>query len=327
MDGRIFYGLKGIKNVGSGAVDEIIRVRNEGGPFQSFIDFLDRLDLKTVNRRVIETLIQSGLFDRFGPGRATLLGGLEQVLEWTIKQKEGRDFGQTSLFDPAEETSLSVFEFEPLEEFDQLELLRMEKENLGNYFSGHPLDKYRSIFEKCVTLNVSRAANAQSEKSYTLLGIIKSLRTIITKKGDQMAFAVYEDFNGSMELIFFPKTWLIVRDQITTDSVVGIEGKIDKNKDDPKFVVDRIINPEEMREASTSEIHIRISKSARDEELLYDFRSTLIEHRGDCAVFLHLGKGPADREIVIRANAQLSTSPEVIPNLGAHAFIEEVWKE
>jgi DNA polymerase III subunit alpha len=327
VDGRIFYGLKGIKNVGSGAVDEIIRVRSEGGPFESFIDFLDRIDLKTVNRRVIETLIQSGLFDRFGLNRATLLGDLEQVLEWTAKQKEGRDFGQTSLFDPSEETSLSVFEFEAREEFDQLELLRMEKENLGNYFSGHPLDEYRSIFGRCVNLNVSRAVNAQTEKSYTLLGIIKSLRTIITKKGDQMAFAVYEDFNGSMELIFFPKTWLVVRDQITTDSVVGIEGKIDKNKDDPKFVVDRIINPEEMREASTSEIHIRISKSARDEELLYDFRSTLIEHRGDCAVFLHLGKGSSGREIVIRANAQLSTSPEVIPNLGAHAFIEEVWKE
>nr|WP_319563213.1 hypothetical protein [Marispirochaeta sp.] len=138
VDGKIFYGLQGIKNVGSGAVEEIIRIREEEGPYDSFTDFLDRIDLKTVNRRVIETLIQAGLFDRFGLNRATLLGNLEQVLEWTIKQKEGREFGQTSLFDPADEASMSSFEFEPQQEFDQMELLRMEKENLGNYFSGHP---------------------------------------------------------------------------------------------------------------------------------------------------------------------------------------------
>ena len=327
VDGKIFYGLQGIKNAGAGAVDEIIRVRKENGPYESFVDFLDRIDFRTVNRRVIETLIQAGLFDRFGLNRATLMHNLEQLMEWTIKQKESREFGQTSLFDPAEETALSVFEFEEHDEFDQLDLLRMEKENLGNYFSGHPLDKYREIFAKCVNLDVTRAAGASTEKSYTLLGIIKSLRPIITKKGDPMAFAMYEDFNGSLELIFFPKTWVQVRERIEVDAVVGIEGKIDKNKEDPKFLVDRIIDPAELVETSASEIHIRISKGVRDEDMLYDFRSTLIEYRGDCAVYLHIGNEPSEREIVIRANAQLSTSPEVIPNLGAHAFIEEVWKE
>ncbi len=327
VDGKIFYGLQGIKNVGSNAVDEIIRVREQEGPYDSFVDFLDRIDLKTVNRRVIETLIQSGLFDRFGLNRATLMGNLEQVLEWTIKQKESREFGQTSLFDPAEETSLGQFDFEPYDEYEQLELLRLEKENLGNYFSGHPLDKYRDIFSKAVNLDVSRAANGQSEKVYTLLGMIKSLRPIITKKGDPMAFAMYEDFNGTMELIFFPKTWMLVRERIAVDSIIGLEGKLDKNKEDPKILVDRVIEPEELKEASTSEIHIRISKGLRDEDQLYDFRSTLIEHRGDCAVYLHLGDGHADKEVVIRANAQLSTSPEVLSAIDIHPFIEEVWKE
>ncbi|WP_319416764.1 DNA polymerase III subunit alpha [Marispirochaeta aestuarii] len=327
VDGKIFYGLQGIKNVGTGAVEEIIRIREEEGPYDSFTDFLDRIDLKLVNRRVIETLIQAGLFDRFGLNRATLLGNLEQVLEWTIKQKESREFGQTSLFDPADEASLSSFEFDPREEFDQMELLRMEKENLGNYFSGHPLDKYRDIFKKCVSLNVSRAENAAADKTYTLLGMIKSLRTIITKKGDQMAFAMYEDFNGSMELIFFPKTWAQLRDVVSVDMVTGLEGKIDKNKEDPKFLVDRIVDPAELKESTVSEIHIRISRDVHDEELLYEFRSALIEHSGDCSVYLHLGNGSAGREVIIRANAQLSTSPEVIPKIGSHPLIEEVWKE
>nr|WP_319563212.1 OB-fold nucleic acid binding domain-containing protein [Marispirochaeta sp.] len=99
-----------------------------------------------------------------------------------------------------------------------------------------PLDKYRDIFKKCVNLNVSRAENAATEKSYTLLGMIKSLRTIITKKGDQMAFAMYEDFNGSMELIFFPKTWAQLRDQVTVDMVIGLEGKIDKTRKTRSFL-------------------------------------------------------------------------------------------
>ena len=327
VDSKIFYGLQGIKNVGAGAVEEIIRVREEDGPYESFLNFLDRVDLKTVNRRVIETLIQAGLFDRFGLNRATLTANLEQVLEWTVKQKESREFGQTSLFDPAEETAISVFDFEMHEEFEKMELLRMEKENLGNYFSGHPLDRYRDVSGKCVNLDVTRAENASTEKTYTLLGIIKSVRTIITKKGDQMAFAMYEDFNGTMELIFFPKTWAQVRDQVEVDAVIGIEGKVDRAKEDPKFLVDRIINPEELKESSTSEIHIRISRDAKDENLLYDFRSTLIEYRGDCAVYLHLKNENTNREIIIRANAQLTTSPEVIPEIGAHPLIEEVWKE
>nr|WP_319563211.1 hypothetical protein [Marispirochaeta sp.] len=91
--------------------------------------------------------------------------------------------------------------------------------------------------------------------------------------------------------------------------------------------MDRIIDPAQLKEASISEIHIRISRDVHDEELLYEFRSALIEHSGDCAVYLHLGNSSAGREIIIRANAQLSTSPEVIPKIGSHPLIEEVWKE
>ncbi|MBA7588949.1 Error-prone DNA polymerase [subsurface metagenome] len=160
-DGKIVYGLRGIKNVGSAAVDHILEERNSGGEFKDLLGFLKRLDLKTVNRKVVETLIRCGVFDSLGATRACLLNNLDRILETVNGYKEIQKYGQTTLFDPLEieEAPLTL---DPYEEWPVLEMLTHEKQNLGFYFSGHPLacggnrDQPAGFDSLCTTISGSK---------------------------------------------------------------------------------------------------------------------------------------------------------------------------
>ncbi|MBN2552429.1 MAG: DNA polymerase III subunit alpha, partial [Spirochaetales bacterium] len=142
-DGKIVYGLRGIKNVGSAAVDHIVQERNAAGAFKDLLEFLKRLDMKTVNRKVVETLIRCGVFDSLGTARSVLMHNLDRIMETVNSYKEIQKYGQTTLFDSMEEEQ-SPLAMEPCDPWPALEKLNHEKQNLGFYFSGHPLDKYRN---------------------------------------------------------------------------------------------------------------------------------------------------------------------------------------
>jgi DNA polymerase-3 subunit alpha len=328
VDGNIVYGLMGIKNVGIAAVEEIIRERKQNGEYCSFIDFLDRVDLKTVNHKVIESLIQSGLFDKLSPGRATLFHNIDTVLAVVTKQKERRQFGQTSLFEgEACETDYSI-EMEAVEEWPQLELLRLEKEHLGFYFSGHPLDNYRQIWEQAVHLDLSQAERYSSERAYNLLGLLRNIKEIQTKNGKPMAFAQLEDFNGMIELVFFPSIWESVRADLSDDTICGLRGKLDLSRGDPKFLVDEVKSPEDLEREEIKEIHIKMTDNGYNEEELFHIRSYLFDHQGSCHVYLHLRPSKSSKEVVVKAHSQLKVSADetVIQHLQEYPHIEEVWR-
>ena len=329
VDGKVIYGMMGIKNVGASAVDEIIRARLSKGNYRSFLDFLERVDLKTVNRKVIETLIQSGVFDQFPENRATLFTNLEHALDFVSKKKEYEMFGQSSLFDGQEEQAINSFEFEQVQNWQTLELLRFEKENLGFYISGHPLDDFQRTWEKTCNLDTSRLENARSEKMYTLMGLVTSVREIATKNGRRMAFVQIEDFRGNIECIVFSDQWEEFLGLLSVDNVVGLQGKIDTSRGEPKIIVEKVFSPQEMQEIERSELHIRLSDGISDEEELYGLRSFIIEHSGDSEVYLHLNGSAAAKEIIIKASTQIgvSTKESVLAELSSHAAVREVWKE
>ena len=163
--GRIVYGLMGIKNVGAAAVDEILKAREKGGGFTSLTDLMNRVDLKTVNRKVLETLIQSGLFDSTGFNRATLIHNLENLLEFVGKKKEWESFGQASLFDDPEHQEFHEITLEEIPEWSKIEILTHEKANLGFYFSGHPMDNYRKLWKRAVNLDLSSPERATPKQA------------------------------------------------------------------------------------------------------------------------------------------------------------------
>jgi DNA polymerase III subunit alpha len=325
-NGDIIYGLVGVKNVGAAAVEEIIRAREENGEYTSYIDFLEKVDLKSINRKVMESLIYCGAFDPFSENRATLIQNLEKSLDFVTKLKAQSMFGQVSLFDSSDETALPTFDMESIQEFPVLEMLNNEKELLGYYFSGHPMDKYKQIWQKSVTLNLNHTDEAMPDRKYTILGTITSARVITTKRGKQMAFLQIEDFKGSLELIIFPKIWENKSIYLNTDSIMGFEGKIDTSRGDPKFLVDDVLRPEEMKESGSSEVHIKMGSNFNEDDLI-SLRSFLIDNQGNSSVYLHMISDRNENDTIIKVSGQITmgASENVLKEMGTYPNIEEVW--
>jgi len=324
--GDIVYGLVGVKNVGASAVEQIVKAREEKGEYSSFIDFLEKVDLKSVNHKVLESLINCGAFDIFEENRATLMHNLENVLEFVTKIKAQSMFGQTSLFDSNDETALPSFVIEKIQEYPVLEMLNSEKELLGYYFSGHPMDNYKQIWQKSVTLNLNHADKAMPDRKYTIMGTITSSRIITTKKGQQMAFLQIEDYQGSMELIVFPKIWQEKSSYLSIDSIVGFSGKIDTSRGDPKFLVDEVLRPEEMKKSQSSEVHIKMGRNLNENDLI-SLRSFLIDNQGDSSVYLHLLSPESKNDTIIRVSGQITmgASEYILREIKSYPNIEEVW--
>jgi DNA polymerase III subunit alpha len=340
-DGKIVYGLVGIKNVGAAAVDAILAEREQGGRYESFMDFAERIDTRSVNRKVIEMFIQCGLFDSLGANgagangagangagadRAALMANLDRALDFAATRREARATGQGSLF---EETGEIVFVFEPTAPWSDLERLTHEREYLGFYFSGHPLDSFRTEWQTRTTLDLSRAASASPERVHRVVGLLKGVRAIYTRKGTMMAFGRLEDFNGTIELVLFSDAYEESRELLVDETVVGVEGSVDTSRDRTQFVVAKMVDPIDLPERDTGQLHLRIAHEHASEEELYELRAFLNERQGGCSVYLHVnGKNGSD-ECVIRASSQLmvSSQPTALAEIERHPFVETVWKQ
>lgn len=328
VEGEIIYGLKGIKNVGQAAVEEIIRERRSGGDYRGFLEFLERVDLKTVNRKVIETLILCGVFAVFGVNRATLFHNLDRMLEHAGKIKESRRYGQTSLFD-IQGMEMPSLDLEELPEYPSAECLRHEKLNLGFYCSGHPLEKYRQKIKAGATLQLSRLQSAVSDRLYTLIGILKDLKVINTKNGRKMAFALLEDMTGTVELVIFSKLFEECREMFTEDRVLAVSGRVDRSRGEAKLKVESVLDPDQLQTRLSQSVHVRFKSDIQeDQESLIRLRDTLIDKSGDCTVYFHLF-GEGREEYIIKASTQISMSGDdtVLEEIRAYPQVEEVWRE
>jgi DNA polymerase-3 subunit alpha len=244
-EGRIVYGFMGIKGLGEASAEEII-ARRRDGPYRSFMDFLDRANIKTVGKKVVELLIKTGAFDGFGQTRQTLLLNLETAVDHAQGKKADRELGQAGLFDDADgQAAYPEYQFVLHKEMDRMELLGIEQELLGFYFSGHPLDGHRDAWEKYVKLDLSRADSAL-ERDYTLIGIVKSLKPYTNKSGKAMAFGSLSDYRGEIDLVFFEKIWEGCRDKIALGDIVALKGRLDRQRGSPGLRVDSVLAPDRL---------------------------------------------------------------------------------
>jgi len=245
-DGRIIFGFLGIKGVGDAPSEEIVRGRQEQ-PYKSFMDFLDRVNIKTVGKKVIELLVKTGAFDNFGIGRETLEGNLEKAVEYAARKKEDLKLGQASLFDDTSEKEIQGFIFTDFSPVSRAERLNMEKQLIGFYFSGHPMDEYREIWKEAVNVDLGKL-DASVAGNCILVGIIRNIKTITTSKGGRMSFAALADYNGEIEVTFFSGVWERIYNVIKEETVVILKGKIDYQKDRDKysFIAENIINRHEI---------------------------------------------------------------------------------
>ncbi|MBI4672533.1 MAG: hypothetical protein HY741_12820 [Chloroflexi bacterium] len=233
------FGLLGVKNVGAGPIQAILDGRGEK-PFESLDDFCTRVDLKQVNRRVLESLIKAGAFDAFG-ARAQLLEAIDRMLSVSASHHSASAAGQMSLFGGA--VAVDTFGDLPLADpVDHKTQLEWEKELMGVYFSPHPLLKLAEAGKKHVGAFVGEITHDSDGHQVTIGGIIKSVRQIITKKGDAMAFLQVEDPQGAIEVVAFPRTFNDCRDVIHEDALVLVRGKVQVREDKIAILADLIWN-------------------------------------------------------------------------------------
>ncbi len=226
----IYFSLSAIKNVGNGPVEVILRARQSGGTFKSLDDFCRRVDLRLINRRVLESLIKAGALDRFGR-RSQLLQILDRMMAASQSAHQASDRGQLSMFGSAgtapgmQADTFGTLADEP--EMPNQQRLADEKELTGTYFSEHPLQQLTRHPNPISTHLVNQLDETVAGQVVTLTGVISSARVIMTKKNEPMAFAQFEDPTGPMEITVFPKTYAKTRDLWRAEAMVTVKGKVE----------------------------------------------------------------------------------------------------
>lgn len=251
-DGKLRYGLNGIKNVGADAMQALVEEREKNGEYKSVSDMLTRLDTGVINKRILEGLIKAGAMDCFGYTRAALTASYERLLKQAARDRKGRESGQMSLFDLMGEDAAPDDDIPPLAEYPQMQKLAMEKEALGVYMSGHPLDAYNEELKKeGFTLAplvdyIKNAAEAEDDedddesgveellqvqnafdgRQVSLCGMLHGVSKKTTKDAKIMAYATIEDLYSSIEAVFFPRTYDKYRMLIAEDAIVRLNGRL-----------------------------------------------------------------------------------------------------
>ena len=336
----IRFGLAAVKNVGLGAVEAVLRAREEGGAFPSLIDLLQRVDPRTVNKRVLESLIKAGALDSLGR-RAQMLALLDASMDAAQRVQRERASGQTGLFDagtaPPPAPALEI------EEFSRDELLQMEKDMLGLYISDHPLRQVHAALTARVHLPLLQLVELPDKSPVVVGGIITGVKRTVTKGGSAMAFLTLEDLTGNVEVIVFPRTYEQVHFLLKRDAVVVVRGKVDVMDQQAKILAERVMPLEEAEEVEPLAVpsgpsgngasdavpppalHLKVDAVRLGEDGLSRLKELLGRRPGEQPVFLHLLSGA--REVVLDVReVRVAATPELRAELERMLGPGTVWQ-
>ena len=302
------FALSAVKNVGSLAADNIVKEREKNGEYKSLADFCARVDLRLINKRVIESLIKCGGFDNFKEKRLQLMTLLESTLTQAVKLQEDKSSGQDMLF--GSEVMAEAARPVSKEEYPEDKLLSFEKDLLGMYLSGHPLVKFEDSLKHFSNASTNTLKNFEDAATVTIGGIIQKVDKKITKtKNQEMAILTLEDLFGTVEIVVWPRLYEKIREKLVEENMVLIKGKVDfeermggkqEETDQPaeddksslnaKVLADDIMLLEEAEQRLSKKMHIKLMQIGLEEQLLEQLKYLLTKHNGNggsCLVFLH----------------------------------------
>jgi DNA polymerase-3 subunit alpha len=244
---HILFGLSAVKNLGQGAIDNILAARSKNGEFKSLGDFCERVELRTVNRRALETLIYCGAFDRVQSNRRQLINDIDILIAWAQKRSKEKASGQLNLFDMMSgigesEQPQDTFEQAPstpkVEDYPLQEKLRLEKEYIGFYISEHPLKAIHQAAQILSPINLSALSEQKAHQKVSAVVMLNSIRKIITKKGDPMAFVQMEDITGEAEGTIFPSTYSDLEQLLQEGKQLIVWGKAQQRNEKYQLIID-----------------------------------------------------------------------------------------
>ncbi len=288
---RIRFGLAAVKGVGNAAIDVIVEDRKLNGSFESLYDFCERVPLSKVNKKVLEALIKCGAFDSTKAARSQMMAVLEEALEHGNRVQKEKADSQMDLFADSglgSEIPASIPKMPDMEEWEEHFLLEMEKEVLGFYISGHPLDKHQVDIARFATVNTLTLQEMPDGRMVRIGGLIKVLKTHKTKKGDLMAFCAVEDRNASVEVVVFPKVYALVHPILSQEQVVILEAEVQKKDTSIKLLAEKVVPIDQAAQEWTNGILIEVDAARFDTETLERLKPIVQRYPGDCTACLKI---------------------------------------
>ncbi len=286
----ICFGLSAVKNVGTTAVESIIETRSEKGKFKSLVDFVERVDLRVCNRKVLESLIKCGAFDGFKLKRSQMMAMVDRLLEIGAKTQKDRSKGQLSLLDQLDSSDgfkEHMHDAPDIEEWPENELLAHEREMLGFFVSTHPLARFENVLKTYASTTTANLNDLSDQAGVSMGGIVNSAKEIITKRGDKMAFVNFEDLNGSCEIVVFPDLYKTAYQLLGKDSIIFVRGRANAREDTVKIIAEEIIPLEDVKKKMTKVVSIDLMTAGLDPALLSQLKSVFAEHKGMTPVHLN----------------------------------------
>ena len=282
-DGAIRFGLAAVRNVGENAIMSMERVRAEGGKFRSLVDFCARVDMRTINKRAIESLIKCGAFDSIGVERNQLLAALDAAIQDAARRQRDLLSGQIGLFgDDTMEEVQQIRISDDVPPSTARERLTWEKEATGFYITGHPLDDCSDTLSSLLSIGEIRSAVRKDRQLVRVGGILTSTKRFTTKKGDTMLFAELEDFSGTIEVTVFPRAFYAHVSDLEPDAIIVVEGRVDMTGEEPKLLADEIWRMSEYR----SSFYL-IPPTDTDRRVLWnEMQAVFAGHPGDHPVYV-----------------------------------------
>lgn len=308
---KIRFGLGAIKNVGDKAIESILQARNNGGQFASILDVCKRVDLRVVNKQVIESLTKSGSFDSLHDNRARLFAGLDTAMQMGSIANKDRRTGQKSLFDVGSEietigkgdagTDINV------NQWSEKEMRQAEKESLGFYFSSHPLTAYKEKIKQLSTTSSAEISELSEGEDVVIGGIITNLRQTTTKRGDPMLYITLEDMKGAAECLAFSKEIKAYQPLLNVDEIVFVKGQVGFQSAVPTLRIKEVIAEKDALRRLTKCITIRFDASQFEETKLTQLKEITKKHCGTCPLFFEIST-PEQGITQIRTSSQYFVS-------------------
>jgi DNA polymerase-3 subunit alpha len=276
-----------VKNVGTGAIKQVLVERDNNGSFESLFDFCSRVGSRVINRRAVESLIQAGAMDVLPGHRAQKIHNLERIMEKASRWSRDAAKGQFGLF--SNDLAYTEDKLEPCDEWNSHEQLAFEKEALGFFLSGHPLDKFKDILQILSTTTTTELKSCPNGKHATLGGLINSVKMTFDRKQNPMAFVTIEDRYGQAEAVLFSDVLAKHKKHVSEDRVLLFEGKASvRNGGEAKLLVSSVVPINEDRPPELKEVHISIDLDHVGENQLEYMQRVLAGRKGGAAVYLHL---------------------------------------
>lgn len=318
---NLVYGLGAIKGVGQAAIELIIATREKEGKFKDLFDLCRRVDLRKMNRRVIEALIKSGTLDTIGPHRASMMASIDLSIQQAEQTLRDQEQGQHDLFGTAD-ASLPQIHYVSSAKWNDHERLLGEKETLGRYLTGHPIHRYLKELDHMISSRIMDARPTAKNKTLTLPGIVTNIRLIQTKRGERMAVVTLDDASGQIDMLCFADNYQKYRELLIKDQLLIVEGEvsIDDFNNNYRLICREIFSMDHARARHAKYLQICITQQKSDD--LHRLAMILEKHRGgNCPVTLNYVRTDA------KANLKLGEAWRVHPTETLLKILRDTFSE